>query len=175
MRYIFVFLFLSFFSAKAQQHCGYDFSSFFVLHIHEENKTENIPDLKVTLVDFFGNELVNTGNKFSWTESDKVMQFYENYKIDAKGKRLTNDLSEEKIRWFFPYAKATYIISVTNDFPVEGVRAKIEDVSKTPIYQTEIVDLFAYNMYVLCTTEIKKAQQFGARVNKPVDVVLKRR
>jgi hypothetical protein len=175
MRILYFFFFVGIFSVNAQQHCGYDFSSFFVLHIHEEGSKENIPNLKVTLIDFFGNDLVNTGNKYSWTDRDKVMQFYENYKIDGKGKRLTAESSEEKIRWYFPYAKATYIISVTNDFPIDGIRVKIEDVSEKPVYQTQIVPLFAANLYVLCTTQAAKAQQFGARINKPVDVVLKRR
>jgi hypothetical protein len=175
MRILYFFFFVGIFSVNAQQHCGYDFSSFFVLHIHEEGSKENIPNLKVTLIDFFGNDLVNTGNKYSWTDRDKVMQFYENYKIDGKGRRLTAESSEEKIRWYFPYAKATYIISVTNDFPIDGIRVKIEDVSEKPVYQTQIVPLFAANLYVLCTTQAAKAQQFGARINKPVDVVLKRR
>ena len=175
MRYFFTLLIFLSLSVKAQEHCGYDFSSYLVLHVHEEGSKENIPNLKVTLIDFFGNELVNTGNKYSWTDRDKVMSFYENYKIDGQGKRLTVDSTEEKIRWFFPFAKATYLISVTNDFPIEGIRAKIEDVSEKPVYQTQIINLFAYNMYVLCTTQAQKAQQFGARVNKPVDVVLKRR
>lgn len=175
MRFIYLIFFLGIYSVNAQQHCGYDFSSFFVLHVHEEGSKENISDLRVTLIDFFGNELVNKGNKYSWTDRDKVMQFYENYKIDEQGKRLVDGFSTEKIRWFFPYSKATYIISVTNDFPVEGIRVKIEDVSDKPIYQTQIIPLFAANMYVLCTTQAAKAQQFGARINKPVDVVLKRR
>jgi hypothetical protein len=175
MRFLYLFLFLSIFSAKAQQHCGYDFSSFLVLHVHEEGNKENIPNLKVTLIDFFGNELVNTGNKYSWTDRDKVLQFYENYKIDGQGKRLTNDSSEERIRWFFPFAKATYIITITNDFPIEGIRAKIEDVSEKPVFQTQIINLFATNLYVLCTTQAQKAQTFGARINKPVDVILKRK
>jgi hypothetical protein len=175
MRFLFIFLVLGCFSAKAQQHCGYDFSSFFVLHIHEEGSKENISNLKVTLIDFFGNELVNTGNKYSWTDRDKVMQFYENYKIDGQGKRVVQDSLEEKIRWFFPYSKATYIITVTNDFPIDGIRVKIEDVSEKPVFQTQIINLFATNLYVLCTTQAQKTQTFGARINKPVDVILKRR
>ncbi len=175
MRFLYITLFLGFFSANAQQHCGYDFSSFIVLHVHEDGKSENIPNLKVTLIDFFGNELVNTGNKYSWTHRDEVMTFYENYKIDSKGKKLTENSTEEKTRWFFPYSKATYIISITNEFPIEGMRAKIEDVSDKPTFQTQIINLYPFNMYVLCTTQAEKAQQFGARVNKPVNVVLKRR
>lgn len=175
MRFLYLFFFIGMCSANAQQHCGYDFSSFLVLHIHEEGSKENIPNLKVTLIDFFGNELVNTGNKYSWTHRDEVMTFYENYKIDSKGNKLTEEATEEKVRWFFPFSKATYIIATTNDFPIEGMRAKIEDVSEKPVYQTQIINLFAFNMYVLCTTQAEKAQQFGARVNKPVDIILKRR
>lgn len=175
MRFIYLFFFIGIFTANAQQHCGYDFSSYLVLHIHEDGKPENIPNLKVTLIDFFGNELVNTGNKYSWVERDKVMSFYENYKIDSKGQRLTEDSTEEKIRWYFPFSKATYLISVTNEFPIDGMRVKIEDVSEKPVFHTQIINLYAFNMYVLCTTQAEKAQQFGARVNKPVDVVLKRR
>ena len=175
MRYFFTFFIFVSLSVKAQQHCGYDFSSYLVLHVHEEGSKENIPNLKVTLIDFFGNELVNTGNKYSWTDRDEVMRFYKNYKIDSKGNRLTDETTEGKIRWYFPFSKDTYIISVTNEFPIEGMRAKIEDVSEKPVYQTQIINLFAFNMYVLCTTQAEKAQQFGARVNKPVDVVLKRR
>jgi hypothetical protein len=175
MRFLFLFFFIGIFSVNAQQHCGYDFSSYLVLHLHEEGSKENIPSLKVTLIDFFGNELVNTGNKYSWNDRDKVMSFYENYKIDSKGQKRTEDATDEKVRWYFPFAKATYLISVTNDFPIDGMRAKIEDVSENPVYQTQIVNLFAFNMYVLCTTQAAKAQQFGAKVNKPVDIVLKRK
>ena len=175
MRFLYLFFFIGIFPVNAQQHCGYDFSTFLVLHIHEEGSKENIANLKVTLIDFFGNELVNTGNKFSWNDRDKVMSFYENYKIDSKGQRLTEATTDEKVRWYFPFAKATYLISITNDFPIEGMRVKIEDSSEKPVYQTQIVNLYAFNMYVLCTTQAAKAQQFGARVNKPVDVVLTRR
>jgi len=175
MRFFILLLMVGVYSGKAQQHCGYDFSSFFVLHIHEEGSKENIPNLKVTLIDFFGNELVNTGNKYSWSDRDKVMQFYENYKIDSKGTKLPPDTTDEKARWYFPYAKATYIIAVSNDFPVDGIRVKIEDIADKPVFQTQIIPLFVGNLYVLCTTQAAKAHQFGARINKPVDVVLKRK
>jgi hypothetical protein len=121
MRYIFIFIFIGIGSARTKQHCAYDLSSFLVIHIHEDGKTENILNLRIILVDFFGKELVNTSTKYSWTNRDEVMNFYENYKIDGKRKKLIENVTEEKVRWFFPYSKATYIISVTNEFYFEGI------------------------------------------------------
>ena len=176
MRYLLVFIFLITFSAKAQQHCGYDFSSYIVLHIHEDGKSENIQNLKVTLVDSVGNDVVNVNNKYSWNKKDQVMKFSENYKIDNDGKKIDNTPENDKARWFFPFSKATYLLSVTNDFPADNMRVKIEDVSAKPQYETEIIQLYAFNMYILCTTQVQqKAQQFGPRANKPVNIVLKKK
>src|SRR5215217_5108166 len=105
MRYLFFFLFLIVFSAEAQQHCGYDFSSYIVLHIHEDGKPENIPNLKVTLVDSLGNDVVNVNNKYSWNKKDQVMKFSENYKIDNDGKKIEDIPENQKTRWFFPFSK----------------------------------------------------------------------
>src|SRR5690554_1559544 len=74
-----------------QIHCGYDFTSYFVVEPRENGKSEIIKELKITLTDFFGNDLVNTNNQHSWTKPNEVMRFYENYKIDNKGKRVTDD------------------------------------------------------------------------------------
>jgi len=176
MRYILYCLFFITLSVNAQQHCGYDFSSYIVLHVHEDGKTDNIPNLKVTLVDSLGNDVINENNKYSWNKSGQIMKFYENYKIDNDNKRIENTIENEKARWFFPFAKATYLLSVTNDFPADNMRVKIEDVSAKPQYETEIIQLYAFNMYILCSTQAQqKAQQFGPRANKPVNVVLKKK
>lgn len=176
MRYLISFLFFISLSTNAQQHCGYDFSSYIVLHIHEDGKPENISNLKVTLVDSLGNEVLNVNNKYSWNKKDQVMKFSENYKIDNDGKKIENTPENQKARWFFPFSKDTYLLSVTNDFPADNMRVKIEDVSEKPQYVTEIIQLYAFNMYVLCSTQVQqKAQQFGPRANKPVNVVLKRK
>ena len=56
MRYVIAFILISL-SAKAQQnamHCGYDFTSYVVLDIHEDGKKENIKNLKITIVDSLG-------------------------------------------------------------------------------------------------------------------------
>lgn len=178
MRYLLIVLLLISASANAQQHCGYDFSSYVVLHIHEDGKPANIPNLKVTLVDSLGNDIINTNNQYSWNNSDKVMQFYENYRIDANGKKLEVIPEGEKPRWFFPFAKDAYLLSVTNEFPADAMKVKIEETvpDNQKQFETKVIQLYAYNMYVLCTTQVQQqAQQFGPRVNKPVNVVLERK
>lgn len=178
MRYLILFLFLMTLSINAQQHCGYDFSSYIVLHIHEDGKTENISNLKVTLVDSLGNDIVNVNNKYSWNKKDQIMKFFENYKINSEGKKIESTIENQKARWFFPFSKDTYLLSVTNDFPADHMSVKIEDVAigdHKSQYETQIVQLYAYNMYILCSTQVQqKAQQFGPRANKPINVVLKK-
>lgn len=176
MRYLLSLIFLVSFSAHSQQHCGYDFSSYLVLHIHEDGKSENIPNLKVTLVDSLGNDVINVNNKYSWNKSGQIMKFYENYKIDNDGKKIENTPENQKAKWFFPFSKDTYLLSVTNDFPADNMQVKIEDISVKPQFETETIQLYAFNMYILCTTQVQqKAQQFGPRVNKSVNIVLKRK
>jgi hypothetical protein len=162
MRRLIWFALLTFSLSNAQQHCGYDFTSYIVLHIHEDGKKENIPGLKAYLVDSEGNLVINTDNKYSWNSANAALEFTKNYRIDAD-------------RWFFPYAKDTYLLSVTNTFPADELQVRIEDASATPIYQSTTIPLYSYNMFVLCSSEQQqKAMQFGPRVNKPVDVVLER-
>ena len=40
-------------------HCGFDFTSYLVVKAHEEGKSDNIPDLKITLVNEKGEEVIN--------------------------------------------------------------------------------------------------------------------
>jgi hypothetical protein len=158
-------------AAVAQQHCGYDFTSYVVLHIHEDGKKENIAGLSVTLIDSAGQNVVNTANRFSWKMKDEVLRFSENYKIDQAGSKIEKEAEGQKFRWYFPFAKDTYLLSVTNEFPADGMRVKIEDPQGR--YQTLTAPLFAYNLYILCSAQAQQqAQQFGARVNKPVNIVL---
>ncbi|HEX9981150.1 MAG TPA: hypothetical protein VGB50_11360 [Flavobacterium sp.] len=160
--------------ATAQQHCGYDFTSYIVLHIHEDGKKQNISGLKVTLIDSSGNEAVNTANKYSWKKKDEVLQFSENYPIDNNGSKLENKPVEVSTRWFFPFAKDVYLLSVTNEFPADMMKVKIDDPQRR--FETTEVQLFAFNMYILCSTQAQQqAVQFGPRQNKPVDIVLQRK
>lgn len=176
MRICVLFLICCVSLAKAQQHCGYDFTSYIVLHIHEDGKKPNIENLKVTLIDSTGREVVNVGNKYSWNKKDKILQFSENYKIDAAGNKIPPGIEVEKSKWFFPYAKDTYLLSVTNTFPADEFRVKIVDVSDKPRFETAVVQLYAYNMFVLCSSQVQQqTMQFGPRVNKPVEVVLEKK
>ena len=173
MRYLVFFLLLTF-TANAQipaMHCGYDFTSYLVLDIHENGKKETIKNLKITVVDSLGNDVININNLYSYKESNKPLQFSLNYQIDEKGnKAMTPD---PKARWFFPYAKENYLLSITNTFPADNFSIKVEDLNKK--YKTQIVQLYAFNMYVLCSSQSEKSVQFGRKANRPIDIVMEKK
>lgn len=184
MRYVFISLFFfCFYSAKAQvavQHCGYDFTSYLVLDVHENGKKENIKDLKITIVDSEGNDVINVNNTYSWTNSNKPLAFSLNYKIDDSGKRITSETDKNaKSRWFFPFAKDNYLLSVANTFPAENFSVKVEDIDGTAnggAFKTQLIPLNSFNMYVLCSAQNERqAMQFGPRTNRPVEIILERK
>lgn len=180
MRYFILLLFLiTGITAKAQvMHCGYDFTSYVVLDVHEDGKTENIKGLRITVVDSTGREVLNINNAYSWKGANKPMEFSFNYLIDDDGKRLTDGGTAKKERWFFPFAKDNYLLSVANTFPADRFSIKVEDTDGAENggkFKTTIVQLYAYNMYVLCSNESQQAAvKFGRRVNRPIDIVLEK-
>ena len=177
MRYIILFLLFST-SIRAQdlnqlQHCGYDFTSYLVLNVHEEGVKQNIKGLKLSLVDLDGNELINTNNKFSWKDDNKPLLFSFNYKIEEE-----SIAQNKKERWFFPYAKDNYFLSIVNTFPADQVKVKVEDVDGIENggkYETQMVDLGFFDLFVLCSNQAQDyVVQFGRKANKPLEVVLKK-
>lgn len=159
------FLLFSLITFSQIQHCGYDFTSYIVVNVHENGKTENEKDLKITIVNENEIEVININNMYSWNNSNQPLTFKQNYLINKE---------EEKDRYFFPYAKDNYFISVSNTFPASTFSIKIEDVSG--IFKTQIVPLQSYNMYILCSSENEKqSRQFGPRTNRPIEVILERK
>ncbi|MCG2611760.1 hypothetical protein LZZ90_09605 [Flavobacterium sp. SM15] len=173
MRFLVLLLVFLSVAVKAQtpaMHCGYDFTSYLVLDVHEEGKKENIKNLRITVVDSLGKDVINVNNIYSWKNSNQPMVFSLNYQIDEKGEKLTTP--NPNARWFFPYSKDTYLLSIANTFEADKFSLKVEDLSKK--YKTQIVQLFAFNMYVLCATQSEKAVQFGRKTNRPIDIVLEK-
>lgn len=164
--------------AAQAMHCGYDFTSYVVLDVHEAGKKENIRNLRITIVDSLGNEVINTANKYSYKNADKPMLFSFNYRIDDKGAPLAEGAAAEKERWFFPFAKDNYLISVANTFEADRFQVKIEDTdgkANGGKFKTLLLPLYSYNMYILCSNESQQAaMKFGRKMNKPIDVVLER-
>ena len=161
----FFFLLFSLFSFGQVLHCGFDFTSYLVVKAHEEGKSENIPDLKITLVNEKGEEVINENNKYSWKYGNQPLVFTRNNVISKPN---------EPIKWFFPYAGDTYLLSVTTSFPAEDFFIKIEDTKG--VFKERIVQLRAFNMYVLCSSENERqARSFGPRSNNPIDVVLEKK
>jgi hypothetical protein len=183
MRYLLLFFIFFTLSATAQipgsgMHCGYDFTSYFVLDVHESGKSENIKGLKITIIDSLGNDVVNINNAYSWKNANKPLQFYLNYKIDDNNQKVAEGKATGKERWFFPFAKDNYLISVANTFPAEKFSVKVQDVDGQEnggSYKTVILPLYSYNMYILCSSETQQAaMKFGRKMNRPIDIVLEK-
>ncbi len=158
----FFFLFFTLITVGQVPHCGFDFTSYLVVKAHEDGKSENVPDLKITLVNEKGVEVINENNKYSWKNANQALIFTRNYHISK---------SNEPEKWFFPYAGDTYLLSVTNTFPAEDFYLKIQDTKG--VFQEQLVQLQAFNMYILCSSENERqARTFGPRTNSPIEVVL---
>lgn len=117
---------------------------------------------------------------YSWSKANEPMRFKQNYPIGEDNKPLPDtSVLTGKERWFFPYAKDNYILSIANTFPADRFSIKIEDTDGKEnggTFKTVIQPLYAYNMYVLCSNESQQAaMKFGRKMNKPIDVVLEKK
>lgn len=174
--YLFFLLFstISFSQIINPQHCGYDFISYFVVKVYENGKKQHIKNLRLTIIDSTGNEVINTNNKYSWTNKNLPLVFKENYILNLDEKNKV----DYKERWYFPFATDSYLLTIVNTFKAEDFSLKIEDVDQLDnfgFFKTQIIPLYSFNMYVLCTTQSKNAvQQFGPKINKPIEVFLEK-
>lgn len=181
MKYIFIFFLLLSGSLNAQiinaPHCGFDFTSYLVVNVHEKDKKENIKNLRITIVDSVGNEVINRNNRWSWVNNNKPLLFTPNYKLNKAGEKVPNDDPDAK--WFFPFAKDYYLLSVVNTFTADAFSIKIEDLDGEENggwFETQIIQLYPFNMYILCSSENERqAQQFGPRTNRPIEVILEKK
>mgnify|MGYP005852572861 CR=1 FL=1 len=181
MRILFLFILFLSFSTKAQvinaQHCGYDFTSYLVVKVHEKGKAETIKGLRISVADSLGREVINVNNLLSWTNRNEPLIFKLNYKIDNNNNKVSSDAPNSK--WFFPFAKEQYLLSITTTFHPDNYFLKIEDVDGDEnggSFETQLIQLFSFNMYILCSSENERqAQQFGPRTNRPVEVILEKK
>lgn len=159
---LYFFLFFTLITVGQVPHCGFDFTSYLVVKAHEDGKVENIADLKISLVNEQGEVVINENNKYSWKNANQALIFTRNHLISK---------SNEPEKWFFPYAGDTYLLSVTNTFPAEEFYIKIQDTQGR--FQEQLVQLQAFNMYILCSSENERqARSFGPRTNSPIEVIL---
>jgi hypothetical protein len=158
------------------QHCGYDFVSYLVVNPRVEASKETIKGLKISLVDTNGNPIINTDNKLSWKDNNKELVFTLNYLIDEQNKRIETKVEGIAERWYFPYSKETYFLSVVNGIITDEIKIKIEDVDGTANggqFQTQIIDVSPFDLFVLCTNQIRDySMKFGRKGNKPIEVFL---
>ena len=160
----FFFTLYSLFSFSQVPHCGFDFTSYLVVKVHEDGKKENIKNLKISLVYENGEEVINDSNKYSWKNGNQPLIIVKNHLISK---------DNETQKWFFPYSDDTYLLSVTNTFPAADFYIKIQDANG--LYKEQTVQLQSYNMYILCSSENERqARSFGPRSNNPIDVLLEK-
>ena len=182
MKYLAAFFLLISLSGRAQQpamHCGYDFTSYLVLDVHEQGKKENIKNLKITVVDSLGRDIINVNNMYSWRNTNQPLVFTPNYRIGNDNSPLPEGAAiTGKERWFFPFAKDNYLLSVANTFEADRFAVKVQDVdgeANGGNFKTVITPLYSFNMYVLCSNEGRDAAiKFGRKTNKPIDIVLEK-
>ena len=157
---------ISFAQINTGIHCGYDFTTYLVVEAKSEESHQSIQGLKISIVNQDFVEVINTANMYSYTNGNKTLTFSENYKIDQK-------------RWYFPYAEQSYLLSLANTFPAENFKLKIEDIDGKENggnFETLFIDLYNYNLYVLCSSESAKATQFGRKIkNEPIVIYLKKK
>jgi hypothetical protein len=165
LKLVLFFALFSAFSFSQVPHCGFDFTSYLVVKAHEEGKSENVSELKISLVNENGEEVINENNRYSWKNGNQPLVFSKNHLISKP---------EERPKWFFPYSEDTYLLSVTNTFPAADFYLKIEDSKQ--IYKKQIIQLQSFNMYILCSSENERqARSFGPRSNSPIDVILEKK
>ena len=165
LKLLLFFAFFSVFSFSQVPHCGFDFTSYLVVKAHEKGKSDNVSDLKISLVYENGEVVINENNKYSWKNGNQPLVFVKNHLISKP---------EQAPKWFFPYSEDTYLLSVTNTFPANDFYIKIQD--EKGIYKEQILQLQSYNMYILCSSENERqARSFGPRSNNPIDVILEKK
>lgn len=154
---------LSYSQITGVPHCGYDFTSYVVVNAHEETQKMNVKDLKISLVNLDGNEVINTNNEISLVNNNLPLTFTQNYQIT---------LDNNQVKWYFPYATDQYFLVVRNTISIEDYQVKIEDTKGK--FQTQIMPLSSLNLYILCSSEAEKqARAFGPKTsNQMVDVIL---
>lgn len=147
----FLLLFTSFaFSQENAPHCGLDFTTYLVVNPVFNGKV--VPNLKITLVNADLETVINTDNKYSFTDNNQVLQFIQN--------KNSNDKN----------FKDQYIIQMNKTFdPISsGFQVKIED--ENGVYKTAFYPIDNSNLYVICSSEIRK---FGKKMtNNAINVPL---
>ena len=106
----FFFLLFTLFSFGQVPHCGFDFTSYLVVKVHEEGKSDNIPDLTITLDKEKGEEVINENNKYSWKYGNQALVFTRNHLISKPN---------EPEKWFFLYFGYSYFFFFFNTFLAE--------------------------------------------------------
>jgi hypothetical protein len=158
----FTLSFLFAFSSKSQ-HCIFDVYSIIVVKVHSATDTNNIPNLKITLIN---NNLKTNDTLFFFQNPNKL-----------KFEHIANHK-----QYNFPFAKDNYCLVCKNNVTTENYSLKIEDidgVNNGGEFKTAIIHIYEIDKYPLCGRYDKTTYQdlnhsnLG-RVYKPLEVILYR-
>lgn len=155
------------------QHCAYDFTSIIVVSIHEKDNLNNIPNLKVTIVDSEGNKVLdrNENEIIFWQNPEQTT--FEGF-IDNN-----NPAQNEKIR--FPFAKDNYIWVCSVSFNLDDYYLKIEEINDSLQYRLpdyKFIKLYEVDKFHLCDSYRNEDyhKNFGSRrLHKPIEIIVDRR
>ena len=155
------------------QHCAYDFTSIIVVSIHEKNNLNNIPNLKITIVDSDGNKVLdrNENEIIFWQNPEQTT--FEGF-IDNN-----NPAQNEKIS--FPFAKDNYIWVCSVNFNLDDYYLNIEEVNNSPQYRLpdyKLIKFYEVDKFHLCDSYKNEDYQknFGSRrLYKPIEIIVDKR
>ncbi len=145
MKNIFLMTLLCIANYMNAQHCGFDSVSIIVVYVHSQNGVENIPNLRISIVDKNGIDLINY---------DKETMFFR------------QNLN-------FPFLKNDYGLVVSNGLKMDNLYLKVESpfVKSNSIK----VKLYENDKYPLCgnydNQDYSNPNRYSNRVYKPIDVI----
>ncbi|RRJ89862.1 hypothetical protein EG240_10725 [Paenimyroides tangerinum] len=150
------------------QHCAYDFASIIVVTIHEKENLNNIPNLKVTIVDSEGNNVLdrNDNEIVFWQNPEKSSTEYNNFE------------NAKEIR--YPFAKDNYVWVCGVNFSVEDYYLKIEETGNTSKYHLpyyKLIKLYEVDKFHLCGNYHNEDYHTysGRRLYKPVEIIVQKK
>lgn len=151
------------------QHCAYDFASIIIVSVHEKDNLNNIPNLKISIVDSKGNAVSDYTEKeiVFWQNPEKSSTEYNNFE-NARAIR-------------YPFAKDNYVWVCGVNFSTDDYYLKIEEINDTRQYRLpgyKLIKLYEADKFHLCDSNNNEDyhKNFGSqRLYKPIEIIVEKK